>query len=297
MTRREQAYKWMQDGISIILGDLLLAVGIIVFLEPQQLVTGGVSGIAIIVANYSERLGFLIPIWLTNLALNIPLFLLGMKYMGREFLLKTVFATLFLSVSLYLTSFLPPLAGDVTLAAVFGGVFSGIGLGLVFRVMATTGGSDLAASILHRHLLPHFSIARILFVLDSAIILLGLLVFGPSAAMYAVVSVFVSSKVTDALLEGLSFSKAAFIISDESDRIAEAVMQRLERGATGLKGEGMYTRHDKNVLLCVVSAKELVKLKQIVHAADAQAFVIVADVREVLGDGFKPNEQTFSVQM
>lgn len=282
--------KWLSDGLIIILGDLLLAVAIIAFLEPQNLVTGGVSGIAIIVEDYTGRLGYAVPIWLTNLALNIPLFLLGIKAMGRAFLVKTAFATFFLSVALYLVGFIPLIEMDITLAAVFGGVFSGVGLGLVFRVMATTGGTDLAASLIRKRFMPHISIPRILFVLDSAIILLGLLVFGPVPAMYAVVAVYVTTKVTDTLLEGLSFSKAAFIISDESERIAESVMQKLDRGATGLNGQGMYTRREKNVLLCVVSAKELVRLKEIVHALDTGAFMIVADVREVLGDGFTKND-------
>lgn len=282
--------KWISDGLIIILGDLLLAVAIIAFLEPQNLVTGGVSGIAIIMEDYTGRLGYAVPIWLTNLALNIPLFLLGIKAMGRAFLVKTAFATFFLSVALYLVGFIPLIEMDITLAAVFGGVFSGVGLGLVFRVMATTGGTDLAASLIRKRFMPHISIPRILFVLDSAIILLGLLVFGPVPAMYAVVAVYVTTKVTDTLLEGLSFSKAAFIISDESERIAESVMQKLDRGATGLNGQGMYTRREKNVLLCVVSAKELVRLKEIVHALDTGAFMIVADVREVLGDGFTKND-------
>lgn len=297
MLQKDRVRKWLMDCVCLLLGDILLALAIVVFWEPQRLVTGGVSGIAIIVADYSGRAGREIPIWLTNLALNVPLFLLGMRKMGREFLIKTAFATFFLSVALYLAAFIPPLEGDVMLAALFGGVLSGIGMGLVFRVSATTGGSDMAASILQRHVFRHYSIAKILFVVDSLIIAAGLLVFGPVAAMYAVVAVFVSSKVTDALLEGLSFAKAAFIISDKAEVIAELVMSRMERGATSLKGQGMFTRKEKNVLLCVVSAKELVILKGIVHTVDEQAFVIVADVREVLGEGFKQVEQTFSVQL
>lgn len=290
-------HKGLLDYAAIVCGDLLLAFAITAFWEPNQLVTGGVSGIAIIVAVYSQRAGFTIPLWITNLLLNIPLFLLGLKTMSRDFLIKTAFATFFLSVALYVTALLPPLDLDMTLAAVFGGVFSGLGLGLVFRVMATTGGTDLAASILQRHVFSHFSVARILFALDSFIIAAGLLAFGPSNTLYAIVGVFVSSKVTDAILEGLSFAKAAFIISDCAEPIAVEIMTRLSRGITGLKGQGMFTKQDKNVLLCVVSAKELVKVKAIVHALDRDAFVVVADVREVLGLGFKQPEHTFPMQM
>jgi uncharacterized membrane-anchored protein YitT (DUF2179 family) len=279
--------KWLGDILSIICGDLLLAFAIVTLLEPNRLVTGGVTGVSIIVADYSRRwLGFEIPLWATNTLLNLPLFFAGLKMMDRAFVVKTVFATLFLSLALFLAAFIPPFTDDRVLSALFGGAVSGAGLGLVFRVMATTGGSDLAASILHRHRFRHHSVARILFVLDSAIILLGLVVFGPVSALYAVVAVFVSSKTADALTEGLNFAKAAFIISDRADEIAASVMAHVERGVTGLKGQGMFTRKDKNILLCVVSAKELVRLKAVVHALDESAFVIVADVREVLGEGF-----------
>jgi uncharacterized membrane-anchored protein YitT (DUF2179 family) len=245
------------------------------------------AGVSIIVADYSRRwLGVEVPLWVTNTVLNLPLFFAGYKMMDRTFLIKTVFATLFLSLALFLAAYIPPFTDDVLLSALFGGAASGLGLGLVFRVMATTGGSDLAASILHKHVFRHFSIARILFVIDSAIILLGLLVFGPVSALYAVVAVFVSSKTADALMEGLHFAKAAFVISDFSDEIAAEVMRSMDRGATGIKGQGMFTRTDKNILLCVVSAKEMVQLKTIVHTLDEKAFVIVADVREVLGEGF-----------
>ena len=289
--------KSLTEFAAIVLGDLLLAAAIVVFWEPCQLVTGGVSGIAIIVHDYTGRAGFAVPLWSTNLALNVPLFALGFKTMDRPFLSKTAFATVFLSAALYLAAFIPPLTGDILLGALFGGVASGAGLGLIFRVMATTGGSDLAASILHRHVFNHHSIARILFVIDSVIILCGLLAFGPVAAMYAAVAVFVSTKVTDTLLEGLSFAKAAIIVSDKSEEIAQSVIEKMERGVTGLKGQGMFSKRDKNVLLCVVSAKELVNLKAIVYASDAQAFVIVADVREVLGEGFESTEPTFPMQM
>jgi uncharacterized membrane-anchored protein YitT (DUF2179 family) len=288
----------MKDYITIMLGDMLLAIGIVVFLEPHQLVTGGVSGLAIIIADYARRAGFELPLWVTNLALNVPLFLLGLRTMGRKFLVRTAFATGFLSVALFLAGFLPAMPDiDNPLAALFGGVFNGIGLGLVFKSMATTGGSDLFSGILHRNWLRHYSISQILFAVDSLIILAGLLVFGPVNAMYAVVSVFVTSKVSDTLLEGLSFAKAAFIISDHTEAIADQVINRLNRGATNFTGRGMYTRKDKGMLLCVVSAKEIISLKMLVHEVDKQAFIIVADVHEVLGEGFKEGEQMFPMQM
>ena len=278
--------KILKDYSLIVLGDLLLAAAVASFWEPSRIVTGGVSGIGIILRDYTGRAGFNVPLWATNIVLNIPLFILSFKKMSRDFFVKTAFAAAFLSVALYLASFAPRFADDILLAALFGGVSGGLGLGLVFRAMATTGGTDLAAGILHAHVFKHYSIARILFVIDSSIILLGFFAFGPVAAMYSVIAVFVCTRVSDALLEGLSFSKAAIIISNESEKIAQAVIERMDRGATGLYGKGMFTKKDKNILLCVVSAKELVHLKSIAREADAGAFVVVADVREVLGEGF-----------
>ncbi|MDR3240294.1 MAG: YitT family protein [Clostridiales bacterium] len=271
----------------IIAGTTLIAFGINYFYAPNDLITGGVTGLAIIIANYAEKIGVKIPLWLTNLAFKTPLFLLGVKTMGRQFLIRTVFSTLYLSLALYYTAFIPPpVEPDLILASVFGGVISGAGMALVLKAAATTGGSDMAAMIIHRKF-RHVSISRLLFIVDGAVIAIGLLAFGPVKTMYAIIAVYITSKVIDGILEGLSFAKAAFIISDASEAIAGVLMAQLERGVTSLNGQGMYTKAAKNVLLCVVSGKETPKLKEMVHAIDENAFVIVADVREVLGEGFK----------
>lgn len=279
----------IREYLIIIIGCIMMAIAIESFFNAYSLVTGGVTGLAIVIRDLSDRVGYPMPIWLTNILLNVPLFLLGLRTKGKDFLTRTLFATITLSVALYFAKYIPPIeAGeqDLILIAIFGGVISGLGLGLVFRCFATTGGTDLAASILHNYY-RHVSVSRILFVMDSLVILVGLFVFGPTKAMYAIVAVFVSSKAIDMILEGMSFAKAAFIISNRSDEIAAALMSELSRGVTGLSGRGMYTRHDKNVLLCVVSVKEVVKVKELVRELDPNAFVIVADVREVLGEGFQ----------
>ena len=279
--------KDLWEYLIIALGVTLLAVSITVFYEPSGLVTGGVSGIAIIVERKAPLwFGLDIPIWLTNTILNIPLFVMGTKLLGFKFLRKTLFATAFLSFALWLTAYIPPIKMDFLLAAVFGGVFSGAGLGLVFRCMATTGGSDLLASIVHKYN-RHISMSKLMFVIDGIVILAGLFIFSPEQTMYAILAVFVSAKLIDAVLEGLSFSKAVFIISEQADAIAARILTEMNRGVTGLNGTGMYTKQEKNVLLCVVSAKEIAQIKDITGAVDARAFVIVADVKEVLGEGFQ----------
>jgi uncharacterized membrane-anchored protein YitT (DUF2179 family) len=278
------------DYLLIIIGTTIMAFGINFFYDPNTLIVGGVTGVAIIIANFSDRIGLTIPLWLTNIVLNIPLFILAMKSMGKRFLIRTLFATLYLSVALFYTALIPvPTNQDLVLAAVFGGVLAGVGSALVFKPMATTGGSDMLAFIIH-HKMKHVSLSRILFVVDGAIILMGLLAFGMIRTMYAIIAVYVTTKVIDTILEGLDFAKAAWIISNESEIIAEKLMHELDRGVTALNGRGMYTHESKNVLLCVVSSKELPQLKEIVYACDSNAFVIMSDVREVVGEGFKQEE-------
>ncbi|MCL2373027.1 MAG: YitT family protein [Defluviitaleaceae bacterium] len=276
------------DYLFITLGCCMLSFAVILFFSPQNLVTGGISGLGIIIMDYTEAAGFRfpIPIWLTNLVLNIPLFVIGYRIMDRTYFVRSLYGYGVMTVAFYVWDFVRPMPGDMMLSALYGGVIAGIGIALVFRAKATTGGSTLIAAILQRWAFKHHSAAKILFVVDSCIILTGLLVFGPIAAMYAVIAVFVSSKVADTVLEGLSFAKAAFIISKENDIIADKILTEMNRGATEITSRGMFTKNNQPMLMCVVSAKELVELKQLVHSLDERAFVIVADVREVLGEGF-----------
>ena len=183
---------------------------------------------------------------------------------------------------------LPPLdltQGDYILAAVFGGVICGIGMGLILLAKATTGGTDMVATII-QHYVRHYSIVQILQILDAMVVLCGLYVFGLRAALYAIVAIFITTKVSDTLMEGFKFSKAAFIITDRYELVAKRILQELDRGVTGLLAKGMYSGADKCVLYCVVSQKEIVQVKEIVAETDPEAFVIVSDAREVLGEGF-----------
>jgi len=287
--KSDRTRKFIKDYALIILGDFLLAYGVVAFFQPHHMVTGGVSGLAIIIAYYSAQWWIEIPVWLSNLAFNIPLFVIGAFVLKGESIIKSAFAAVFLSVAFFFVQYLPPLPDDIVLSTIFGGVVSGFGVGLVLRAMATTGGTTLAGSILHNSLFKHISVARLIFICDAIVIGIGLLVFGPEATMYAIAAIYVSTKVMEATMEGMHFAKAAFIISEKTETIAEHVLANLDRGATELKGRGMYTKQDKNVLLCVVSTKESVKVKELVSEIDDTAFVIMTDVREVLGEGFKPH--------
>ncbi len=270
----------VRDYVLIVLGSFILGFAIKNIYDPVGLVTGGASGIAIILKN---QIG--IPLWITNTVLNIPLFLCSIKLKGWRFIKRTLIATAALSLSLYVLPEAPFLMDDLFLTSLFGGLISGVGAGLVFVCQATTGGTDMLAALIQRKL-KHYSIVQIMQILDAAIVLAGASIFGITYALYALIAIFAVAKVSDGIIEGLKFSKAAFIISEKSEEIADAIMQNLDRGVTGIDARGMYSGSRKNLLFCVVSKKEIIQLKEIAVRHDSQAFVIVSDVREVLGEGF-----------
>lgn len=272
--------------VLILVGTAGLAFGLQCIYDPCGLVTGGFSGVSIIVKTLSTP--FVeggIPLWLTNIVLNIPVFIIAYFVMGKRFIGRTLFGTIMLSVWLYVLPVIDIAQGDMLLAALFGGVFSGMGMGLVLRANATTGGTDMVSALIQRKM-KHYNVAQILQFVDGAIVLLGFFVFGLRNTLYAIVAIYITTQVSDAILEGFKFSKAAYIITDHYDEVSELLMTELDRGVTGLKATGMYTGKDRCVLYCVVSKKQIVSLKELVVSVDPKAFVIVSDVREVLGEGF-----------
>lgn len=277
----------LRDYILLILGTALVATSIQCIYDPISLVTGGFTGLAIIVKEVTQDiLPGGVPLWFTNLILNVPVFLIALKVKGKRFIGRTLIGTFLLSAWLYIIPSIDLTGGDYVLAALFGGVIGGVGMGFVLLAKATTGGTDMVATLI-QHYIRHYSIVQIMQVLDGLIVLCGFYVFGIHAALYAVVAIFVTSKVSDTLMEGLKFSKAAYIITDRYDVVAKKIMEELERGVTGLAARGMYSGEDKCMLYCVVSPKEIVRVKEIVAQVDPGAFVIVSDAREVLGEGFQ----------
>lgn len=285
MTIFPRKLRWL-DYILIIVGTGLMAFAIQCIYDPAGLVVGGFTGIAIIVKALSAaKFAGGIPLWLTNLVLNFPVFFVAWKVKGKGFVGRTGLATILLSVWLYLLPKWNLPQGDFMLASIYGGAISGIGLGMVLLARATTGGTDMVASLI-QHYLRHYSIVQIMLILDGIIVLFGVAVFGMKPALYAVVAIYLNSKVSDALMEGLKYSKAVFIITDQPQSVANALMKELSRGVTGMRAKGMYSGQERNLLYCVVSKKEIVELKDIVIRIDKSAFVIVTDAREVLGEGF-----------
>ncbi len=282
---RKQDIGLWKDILYILAGTFLMSLGINFAFDPMGLVCGGVTGLAIVVKHLTGLLwegG--IPVWLSNLLFNGPLFVVALIKKGKKYITKTVFATVMLSVWIYLLP-IYQLFDDYLLATLFGGVMTGAGIGMVLARMATTGGTDLFSALIHEKL-KHFTIPQILAVTDGAIVVLGALVFGIENAMYAICVVYICAKISDGMLEGLKFAKMAHIISDKAEEIAEIILKDVDRGATGVKVQGMYSKAEKKMLICVVTKKEIVELIDIVHKIDPAAFVIVNDVHEVRGEGF-----------
>lgn len=276
----------LTESLLIVLGALLMAISINMFFEPMAMVTGGVTGLSIVIKYMTGGLvegG--VPIWFSNLIINIPLFAMAIKIKGLKFIKKTLFATICLTAALYIVPSMNVEQSDLLIAAVFGGIIGGAGLGLVFVTTATTGGTDLLSMIIHERF-KHYTVAQLLMVIDGVVVLAGAIVFGLNKALYAVIAVYITTKTIDNILEGLKFAKLAFIISDRYNEIAQSIIEELDRGVTGLHATGMYLNKDKKMLFCVVSKKEIIVLKEIVAKKDPKAFVIVSDVREVFGEGF-----------
>ncbi len=278
-----------KELFSILSGATIIAFGVTWFAAPHGLVTGGVTGIAIVVRWLtSHALGYGVPLWVTNLVLNIPLFLVSIHQRGFSFAQKSLYAVVWLSAALWFTEMVPNIftfGDDLLLASVFCGVLNGTGVGLALKVSATTGGTDMLASAI-KYKWNHLSISRLIMMIDGVIIVSGFFIFGAGKAMYAVISVVISSQVTNSILEGMYFAKAAFILSEKSAQISTGIFATLMRGNTGISARGMYTGKETQMLLVVVSRKELSVLRRIVKDIDPAAFIIIADVKEVFGEGF-----------
>jgi uncharacterized membrane-anchored protein YitT (DUF2179 family) len=253
-------------------------------LEPNLLVTGGASGISVITEYLSEKcLPFVIPLWFTNLLVNIPLLIWAKFVLGSSFVKKSLLGTVLLSLFLKLTQQMPQLIYyDDFINSVFGGAIMGVGIGFVLKGGATTGGSDLLATLINKKN-SSLTVSALIFVIDVVVILGGMFVFGASKAMYSVISVYITTQAINLILEGLNFARAVFIMSDKYDAVANMLIGQLHRGATILYGCGAYSGEKKNVIVIVVARKQISRVKSIVGEVDKGAFVFITDVREVMG--------------
>lgn len=275
----------LKNTLYIALGLVIATLAFNLFLIPNNIAPGGFTGVAQLVHSGTGW-----PVGAISLALNVPLFLLSMKSMGARFGVRSLLATV--GFSLLLDLLKPDLAmQDKWLATVYGGLFSGIGFGLILRGSATTGGSDMLASLMHR-LFPALRVSVGMFLVDGLVIIASAVVFDTMSAMYALICTFISNVVVDFVLEGPNSSHSFFIISDHSEEIARRIMGELDRGVTGLDGMGMFSQTPKRVLLCVVSRLETMRLRRIVFSVDPKAFMISTKAHDAYGEGFKSVEKT-----
>lgn len=271
----------IKEIIGTILGSGIMAIGVSLFLLPNQLSTGGFSGIATI-AYYI----FNIPLGVANIILNIPLFLIALYKLGTKFIGKSIIGTVSLSIFIDLLDNIPPLTEDRFLACIYGGIVIGFGTAIVLKMGASTGGTDLVSNVV-RGYKPTVKMGNIITTMDIVIVILNVLAFRKiEIGLYSAIAIFLMGKIIDVVFEGINFTKMLIIISDKSEEISKNIHQ-LERGVTGLYGKGMYSEKDKLVLICATARKDLAKVRKIAQEIDKNSFIIITNAREVYGKGFK----------
>jgi uncharacterized membrane-anchored protein YitT (DUF2179 family) len=286
--------KWFISYSLIVIGSIILAAGFVFFISPYKIVPGGVYGIAIVIHYITVGLFSWapsgLPIGLMGLIMNIPLTYIGIRILGPRFGVKTivgfVLTSIFMDAITYLYGEAPLVAGDALLSSIFGGVLVGIGLGLIFKSKATSGGSDIVAMILAKH--TRLPLGQLMIYVDSAIVLVGLLVFADwKIPLYSWIVIYVTGKTIDIVLQGMSVDKTLFIISDKYDEIRDRIINDLHRGGTYIPGKGMYNGSDKTIIFTVVNRREMALLEEFIHEIDPKAFLTVLEANEILGEGFK----------
>lgn len=264
----------------LLAGALLMSLSANVFLVPLKLAEGGVTGIGIILFH---TIG--VPMWVTQVVANIPILALGVRVKGWRLLWRSLVGVAAYSFFLGVTANIPPITDQVVLAIVYGGLTMGVGLGLVLRSGGTTGGTEVLALALQQRF--GFSVGSMVLAVDAVVLTIAAIAFSPEAAMWAVITLFISSKVVDVVQVGFYSARGVTIITTRADEIARRIMTEVERGVTIINGTGAYTGEPRAVLYTVAQRSELAQVKEIAHAVDPKAFVVVAEVHEVLGEGFR----------
>lgn len=277
--------RWFIDYSLIVVGSFILASGFVLFITPYKIVPGGVYGVSIII-HYL----FHTPVGMVALAFDIPLTIIGIKILGPRFGIKTVVGfvlTAFFNDGItYFYGYKPLVVGDALLSSIFGGLFLGIGLGLIFKSKATSGGSDIIAMIISKY--TRLPVGQLMIMVDSTIVLLGLIFFRDwKIPLYSLIVIFITGKVVDTFLEGMNYDKVLLIISDKFEEIGKKIMGDLNRGGTLLHGKGMYNQQEKQIIFTVVNRREAVILQSYINNIDPHAFVTILNSNEILGEGFK----------
>jgi len=277
--------RWLKHYSLILIGSFILASGFVLFITPYKIVPGGVYGISIVLHHM-----FGTPVGLMALAFDIPLTIIGIKILGPRFGIKTVVSFVLTAVFVdgltYFYGTEPLVKDDALLSSIFGGLFIGVGLGLIFKSRATSGGSDIVAMIISKY--TRLPVGQLMIAVDSAIVFIGLIVFQDwKIPLYSLIVIFITGKVIDTILEGMNYDKVLLIISDKTEEIRDKIINDLNRGGTLLNGEGLYNNYERQIVFTVVNRRETVMLQDYINTIDPNAFVTVLNANEILGNGFK----------
>ncbi len=270
------------ECIETIIGTAIMAIGISLFLLPNQLSSGGFSGIATITYYLLN-----IPVGTMVLALNIPLFIMAFFKIGKNFFFKSLLGTISLSVFIDFFEKFTPLTQDRFLACIYGGIIIGVGTAIVLRSKSSSGGTDLISNII-REYNHKIRMGTVIVIVDTIIIALNIIFFRElEIGLYSAIAIYLDGKMIDIIFEGIYFTKLLFIISDKNEKIAEAIGEKIKKGSTGLYGKGMYSNQDKLILVCAAPRSDIAKIKELARDIDSHCFIILSNAREVFGEGFK----------
>lgn len=279
MVNKGFLWSTLKRSLGIVFGAFIVALSINIFILANRIADGGLTGIAIIFYYLFQW-----DVGVTVFIINIPLFILGYKAVGRELLFLSILGVAALSAFLTVTKGIAPITSDLLLAAVFGGLVTGIGMGIIFRSRGSLGGTDILAIVLNKR--TPFSVGQIILGLDALVFLGAALIFEPEMAMYAMIYMFIASRVIDLVQVGLNYSKSVMVVTDRPEGIAAEIISKLERGVTYFVAEGAYSETKKKVIYSIISRTQLTQIKEIVQRHDPEAFMAIGDVSEVLGEGF-----------
>lgn len=272
----------LKEMLETILGALIMAAGVSLFLLPNQLSSGGIAGVATIFYYLLN-----IPMGTVIIAINIPLFLFSMYKVGKMFFLKSTLGTVAMSVFIDLLDKIEPLTNDRFLACIYGGILLGLGTTLLLKAESSTGGSDLISYIAKKYK-PTVRSGNIIVIIDIIIIALNVIFFKEiEIGLYSAIAIYIMGKIIDIFFEGINFTKLMIIVSNKSEEIAKQIDQKVARGSTGLYGKGMYTNENKLILMCAVYRKDVARIKIIAKEIDPKSFIVITNSREVVGQGFK----------
>ena len=279
---KEKIKKIIIEMGGTILGAAIMAFGVASFLLPNQLSSGGVSGITTITYYLLN-----IPMGTMIMIINVPLFIFAGYKIGKEYFVKSLIGTISLSVFIDILDKYPPVTTDRFLAAIYGGVIIGIGTAIILKVNSSTGGTELIANLIKSYN-PYISMSRYLTIIDIVIVALNVIFLGHiEIGLYSAIAIYLYGKLVDVIFEGVYFTKLLFIISDKNEEISEAIVNEAQRGVTGLYGKGMYKDKEKLILMCAASRRDVYKIKDLARKIDKKCFIVVANAREVVGKGFK----------